>query len=171
MLIMFLKKELCFFVLSRLHPQHVFIGIRPSSDFKLFPPLSLAPRRDMTSLALHSRNMAAHLLLHCQYVRTSCCQYSVVPAASAATRRRRCHHRRRGGLTSLDSSTTKRMSDYLKSAFGYLNGSPASSGNVTGAHGGDYVGQVIEISGVKLRVNRLIAEGQYILLNQSFVWR
>lgn len=54
------------------------------------------------------------------------------------------------------------MSDYLKSAFGYLNGGApvSSSGSATGSYGGDYVGQVIEISGVKLRVNRLIAEGQ-----------
>lgn len=43
------------------------------------------------------------------------------------------------------------MSDYLKSAFGYLNGSTGTN---------EYVGQVLEISNVKLRVNRLIAEGK-----------
>ncbi|XP_011499712.1 PREDICTED: cyclin-G-associated kinase [Ceratosolen solmsi marchali] len=48
------------------------------------------------------------------------------------------------------------MSDYLRSAFGYLNGAAAASN--------DYVGQVIEISGVKLRVNRLIAEGGWALV-------
>ena len=44
------------------------------------------------------------------------------------------------------------MSEYLKSAFGYLNGSPGG--------GNDFVGQTLEINGVKLRVNRLIAEGE-----------
>ncbi|XP_051171936.1 cyclin-G-associated kinase [Leptopilina boulardi] len=42
------------------------------------------------------------------------------------------------------------MSDYLRSALGYLNGSTNSN---------EYVGQIVEINNVKLRVNRLIAEG------------
>lgn len=44
------------------------------------------------------------------------------------------------------------MSDYLRSALGYLNGSSNTN---------DYIGQVLEINNVKLRVNRLIAEGEY----------
>ena len=43
------------------------------------------------------------------------------------------------------------MSDYLKSAFDYLNGGTNSS---------VYVGQILEIDNIKLRVNRLIAEGE-----------
>lgn len=42
------------------------------------------------------------------------------------------------------------MSDYLRSAFGYLNG---GSGG-----GNEYVGQTLDINNVKLRVTRLIAE-------------
>lgn len=45
------------------------------------------------------------------------------------------------------------MSDYLRSAFGYLNGGSGTN---------EYVGQVLELSNVKLRVNRLIAEGKYL---------
>lgn len=41
------------------------------------------------------------------------------------------------------------MSDYLRSAIGYLNG---------GTNTNEYVGQILEINNVKLRVNRLIAE-------------
>lgn len=44
------------------------------------------------------------------------------------------------------------MTDYFKSAFGYSNG----AGGVN-----EYIGQNLEINGVKLRVNRLIAEGIY----------
>ncbi|CAD6207958.1 GSCOCG00003216001-RA-CDS [Cotesia congregata] len=47
------------------------------------------------------------------------------------------------------------MSDYLKSAFGYLNGTTGTN---------EYVGQVLEINNVKLRVNRLIAEGGWALV-------
>ena len=54
------------------------------------------------------------------------------------------------------------MSDYLRSAFGYLNGGAAGAG-AGGGGGNELVGQVIEISGVKLRVNRLIAEGMKIV--------
>lgn len=47
------------------------------------------------------------------------------------------------------------MSDYLRSALGYLNG---------GTNSNEYVGQIVEINNVKLRVNRLIAEGGYALV-------
>ncbi|KAK0176030.1 hypothetical protein PV328_000209 [Microctonus aethiopoides] len=47
------------------------------------------------------------------------------------------------------------MSDYLRSALGYLNGSSNTN---------DYIGQVLEINNVKLRVNRLIAEGGWALV-------
>ncbi|KAK2578217.1 hypothetical protein KPH14_009762 [Odynerus spinipes] len=47
------------------------------------------------------------------------------------------------------------MSDYLRSAIGYLNG---------GTNTNEYVGQILEINNVKLRVNRLIAEGGWALV-------
>ncbi|KAL6259571.1 hypothetical protein P5V15_009489 [Pogonomyrmex californicus] len=47
------------------------------------------------------------------------------------------------------------MSDYLRSAFGYLNG---------GTGGNEYVGQTLDINNVKLRVTRLIAEGGWALV-------
>ncbi|XP_011309991.1 cyclin-G-associated kinase [Fopius arisanus] len=47
------------------------------------------------------------------------------------------------------------MSDYFKSAFGYLNGNGTTN---------EYVGQLVEINNVKLRVNRLIAEGGWALV-------
>ncbi|XP_034946030.1 cyclin-G-associated kinase [Chelonus insularis] len=47
------------------------------------------------------------------------------------------------------------MSDYLRSALGYLNGNSSSN---------EFVGQVLEINNVKLRVNRLIAEGGWALV-------
>ena len=45
------------------------------------------------------------------------------------------------------------MSDYLRSALGYLNGNGNSN---------EYVGQILEINNVKLRVNRLLAEGESV---------
>lgn len=45
------------------------------------------------------------------------------------------------------------MSDYIRSAIGYLNG---------GTNTNEYVGQILEINNVKLRVNRLIAEGKFV---------
>lgn len=48
------------------------------------------------------------------------------------------------------------MSDYLRSAFGYLNG---GSGG-----GNEYVGQTLDINNVRLRVTRLIAEGGWALV-------
>ncbi|XP_018398325.1 PREDICTED: cyclin-G-associated kinase isoform X1 [Cyphomyrmex costatus] len=47
------------------------------------------------------------------------------------------------------------MSDYLRSALGYLNG---------GTAGNEYVGQTLDINNVKLRVTRLIAEGGWALV-------
>ncbi|XP_012258093.2 cyclin-G-associated kinase [Athalia rosae] len=47
------------------------------------------------------------------------------------------------------------MSDYFRSALGYLNG---------GTNSDDYVGQTIEINNVKLRVTRLLAEGGWALV-------
>lgn len=46
------------------------------------------------------------------------------------------------------------MSDYLRSALGYLNG---------GTAGNEYVGQTLDINNVRLRVTRLIAEGESII--------
>ncbi|KZC09191.1 Cyclin-G-associated kinase [Dufourea novaeangliae] len=46
------------------------------------------------------------------------------------------------------------MSDYLRSALGYLNGASTN----------EYVGQVLEINNVKLRVTRLLAEGGWALV-------
>lgn len=48
----------------------------------------------------------------------------------------------------------RNMSDYLRSALGYLNG---------GTGGNEYVGQTLDINSVKLRVTRLIAEGESII--------
>lgn len=47
------------------------------------------------------------------------------------------------------------MSDYLRSAFGYLNGATNTN---------EYVGQILEINNVKLRVTRLLAEGGWALV-------
>ncbi|XP_015603021.1 cyclin-G-associated kinase [Cephus cinctus] len=47
------------------------------------------------------------------------------------------------------------MSDYLRSALGYLNG---------GSNSNEYVGQTLEINNVKLRVTRLLAEGGWALV-------
>lgn len=44
------------------------------------------------------------------------------------------------------------MSDYLRSALGYLNGATNTN---------EYVGQILEINNVKLRVTRLLAEGEF----------
>ncbi|XP_046479500.1 cyclin-G-associated kinase [Neodiprion pinetum] len=47
------------------------------------------------------------------------------------------------------------MSDYFRSALGYLNG---------GTNSDEYVGQTIEINNVKLRVTRLLAEGGWAMV-------
>lgn len=46
------------------------------------------------------------------------------------------------------------MSDLFKSAMGYFNTGPAI--NVSD---NDFVGQIVEVGAVKLRVKRVIAEG------------
>jgi len=48
------------------------------------------------------------------------------------------------------------MSDFLKSALGYL--SPSGSGNDN-----EFVGQLVELGDIKLRVKRVIAEGEVTL--------
>lgn len=47
------------------------------------------------------------------------------------------------------------MSDFLKSAMGYFNTSP------NGGLDNDFVGQIVEVGSVKLRVKRVIAEGLF----------
>lgn len=47
------------------------------------------------------------------------------------------------------------MSDIFKSAFGYF------SSNNTSAQGSELLGQTVEIGNVKLRVKKVIAEGNY----------
>lgn len=48
------------------------------------------------------------------------------------------------------------MSDFLKSAMGYFNPGP------NGQPDNDFVGQIVEVASVKLRVKRVIAEGLYM---------
>lgn len=45
------------------------------------------------------------------------------------------------------------MADLLKSAFGYLGGNGATTES-------DFVGQEVEINGIRLRIRRLLAEGE-----------
>lgn len=53
------------------------------------------------------------------------------------------------------------MSEFLKSAMGYFNtGTSGSSDN-------DFIGQVIEVGSVKLRIKRVIAEGKCFLIAYS----
>jgi len=52
------------------------------------------------------------------------------------------------------------MSDLFKSAMGYFS-SGAAPGDPTG-QGNEFVGQVIEINNVRLRIKRLIAEGMFL---------
>lgn len=46
------------------------------------------------------------------------------------------------------------MGDFFKSAINYLNTNAVESSN------NDFVGQVVEVGSLKLRVKRVIAEGQ-----------
>lgn len=46
------------------------------------------------------------------------------------------------------------MADLFKSAFGYLGGASTGSDN-------DFVGQDVEINGIRLRIRKLIAEGKF----------
>lgn len=53
------------------------------------------------------------------------------------------------------------MSDLLKSAMGYFNAGPTTT--TTSSSSGsdnDFVGQIVEVGSLKLRVKRVIAEGQ-----------
>lgn len=45
------------------------------------------------------------------------------------------------------------MSDLLKSAMGYFNTGPTNNND------NEFVGQIVEVGSVKLRVKRVIAEG------------
>ena len=63
------------------------------------------------------------------------------------------------------------MSDFFKSAMGYFNGpadpmSSAGNGNAQGSSTStsgpenDFIGQLVEVNGMKLRIKRLIAMGE-----------
>lgn len=47
------------------------------------------------------------------------------------------------------------MADLFKSAFGYLGSNGTTSDN-------DFVGQEVEINGIKLRIKKQIAEGEQV---------
>ena len=47
------------------------------------------------------------------------------------------------------------MSDFFKSAFGYISGSTATRDD------NDFVGQTVELGNQKLRVRKIIAEGKH----------
>lgn len=49
------------------------------------------------------------------------------------------------------------MSDFLKSAMGYF--SPTTNGD----NDNEFVGQIVEVGSLKLRVKRVIAEGKVII--------
>lgn len=55
------------------------------------------------------------------------------------------------------------MTDFIKSAFGYLGGGSA----VGQDH--DFVGQTVELGDQKLKVRRVIAEGNFPLLLYAFI--
>lgn len=54
------------------------------------------------------------------------------------------------------------MSDLLKSAMGYFNAGPTTTTTTASSSGSDndFVGQIVEVGSLKLRVKRVIAEGQ-----------
>lgn len=61
------------------------------------------------------------------------------------------------------------MSDFFKSAMGYFNG-PADTNNPSNGEGGsttsggpetDFMGQLVEVNAMKLRIKRLIAMGEW----------
>ena len=54
------------------------------------------------------------------------------------------------------------MTDFFKSAFGYLGGGGGGLGGAGGAvsQDNDFVGQCVELGEQKLRVKRVIAEGE-----------
>lgn len=51
------------------------------------------------------------------------------------------------------------MSDLLKSAMGYFNAGPTTTTASSSASDNDFVGQIVEVGSLKLRVKRVIAEG------------
>lgn len=54
------------------------------------------------------------------------------------------------------------MSDLLKSAMGYFNAGPTTTTTPSSSASGsdnDFVGQIVEVGSLKLRVKRVIAEG------------
>lgn len=53
------------------------------------------------------------------------------------------------------------MSDFLKSALGYFNAGPVVGGNGGGGQDNEFVGQIVEVGSVKLRIKRVIAEGGF----------
>lgn len=55
------------------------------------------------------------------------------------------------------------MSDLLKSAMGYFAAAPTNGSD------NDFVGQIVEVGSVKLRVKRVIAEGWCIFLMFFFL--
>ena len=50
------------------------------------------------------------------------------------------------------------MSEFLKSAISYFNTGPLNGQE------NDFVGQIVEVSNVKLRIKRIIAEGRYKMM-------
>lgn len=56
-------------------------------------------------------------------------------------------------LTKSKLTFLNKMSDFLKSAMGYFNTSP------NGGLDNDFIGKIVEVGSVKLRVKRVIAEG------------
>lgn len=52
------------------------------------------------------------------------------------------------------------MSDLLKSAMGYFNAGPTTTTASSSGSDNDFVGQIVEVGTLKLRVKRVIAEGQ-----------
>lgn len=59
----------------------------------------------------------------------------------------------------LSTGTRTTMSDFLKSALGYFNAGPVVGGNGGGGQDNEFVGQIVEVGTVKLRIKRVIAEG------------
>lgn len=54
------------------------------------------------------------------------------------------------------------MSDFLKSAMGYFNTGPLNPSD------NEFVGQIVEVGSLKLRVKRVIAEGLLFCLYQFY---
>lgn len=54
------------------------------------------------------------------------------------------------------------MSEFFKSAMGYFNNTPSGTSNGSEGGGGpenDFVGQLVEVGSMNLRIRKLIAEG------------